>query len=134
MLTQINIYHVDIHRHVPRIEPALAQRLETLTGEDASCCVDDYRAELTAIKEDPAYAPALERYKALSDERRLLALALIDRSGQLCACEVQAALGLNHATISHHMTVLTKAGLVTVERRGRWAYYKLTPIAQEMLP
>lgn len=134
MLTIINIYHVDVHRHVPRIEPALAQRLETLTGEDARCCVDDYKADVATIKARPGYRGVLARYKALADEKRLLTLAIIDKHGEMCACEIQAALGLNHATVSHHMGVLVDADLIQVQRKGRWAYYSLTPEAKEHLP
>lgn len=118
----------------PKVEVALAKRLETLTGEDASCCVPDYREQAAKVKTAPAFATALARAKAMSDERRLLALALLKRRGEMCACEVQAALGLTHATVSHHMATLADAGLVDVERRGKWAYYSVSKDAKEMIP
>jgi len=31
------------------------------------------------------------------------------------------------ATASHHLKLLRDAGLVTSERRGTWAYYRLVP-------
>lgn len=134
MLTKINIYHVDLHRHVPRLEPALAQRLEALRGEDAACCVADYQADVRAIRAGPAFDAALARHKALADEKRLLALALLKRRGDMCACEIQAALSLTHGTVSHHMTTLADAGLVEVDRRGKWAYYALTPEGRRFAP
>lgn len=134
MLMEINIYHVDLHRHVPRIEAALAQRLEELTGEDAACCVADYKALVAEARKAPSFATALARAKAMGDEKRLLALALLKRRGEMCACEVQAALDLSHGTVSHHMATLEAAGLVAVERRGRWAYYSLTKDAREVTP
>lgn len=118
----------------PKLEPALARRLETLTGEEAACCVDDLRGEARAVGALPAFAAALARAKALSDERRLLALALLKRRGEMCACEVQAALGLTHATVSHHMCALVEAGLVSCERRGKWVYYELLPEARDLVP
>jgi ArsR family transcriptional regulator len=35
--------------------------------------------------------------------------------------------------ISHHLKLLRDAGLVTSERRGTWAYYRLVPEAIEEL-
>ena len=105
---------------------ALAERLETLTGEDASCCVADYKAEVRALQRDAAFRADLARAKALGDERRFTLLALLEKRGSMCACEIQAALDLTHATVSHHMRILCDAGLVTCERRGKWAYYRST--------
>lgn len=118
----------------PKVAPALALRLERLTGEEASCCVPDYREDAAQIRDSPAFARTLLRAKALSDEKRLLALSLIKRRGAMCACELQAALDLTHATISHHMRALAEAGLVTIEKRGKWAYYDLTRDAKERTP
>ena len=135
MSTEIYMKHVDIHQHVPpKVEPALAQRLERLTGEEASCCVPDYRQQAAEVRASPAFAAALARAKAMSDEKRLLALALLKRRGEMCACEVQAALGVTHATVSHHMAALQDAGLIAIERRGKWAYYDLTREAKEWVP
>lgn len=127
MSIQIYISHVDLHRHVPRLSPALAQRLEALTGEEASCCVADFKSEIAQMRLKPGFADALKRAKALGDEKRFLALALLKRRESMCACEVQAALGLTHATVSHHMGVLLDAGLVASEKRGKWVHYTLTP-------
>ena len=117
-----------------KVEPALAKRLETLTGEDAACCVDDLHEEAAAVREAPGFADALLRAKAMSDEKRLLVLALLKRRGALCGCELQAALDLTHATVSHHMASLLSAGLVTCERRGKWCYYDLAPSARSHVP
>lgn len=114
-------------RNQARTEPidALAKRLETLTGEDGGCCVDDLQAVAAKLRGSKPFAAALARAKALGDERRLLALSLLKRRGELCACEIQAALGLTHATVSHHMSILTEAGLVEAERKGKWMHYRL---------
>ena len=127
MLTSINM--------MPRrVEAALARRLEALTGEEAACCVQDVRAELREAQASPTWAAALARAKAMGDEKRLAALALLKRRPGLCACELQAALGLTHATVSHHMAVLLDAGLVTCERRGKWAHYDLDPSIAALVP
>lgn len=119
---------------MPKLEAALAKRIEALTGNDPACCVADYKAEAQDARAEPSFRLALARAKAMSDESRLTALALLKRRGEMCACEIQAALDLTHGTVSHHMQILEEAGLVHVERRGRWAYYSLTKDAREVTP
>lgn len=117
----------------PRTDSALEKRLEQLTGTDGACCVDELRAEADALR-DNDLAAALRRIKAMADENRLLALRLLKRRGETCGCELQAALGLTHATVSHHMTTLADAGLVVGERRGKWVYYALAKSAATHVP
>lgn len=42
-------------------------------------------------------------------------------------------LNLSQPTVSHHMKVLTDAGLVTREQRGKWAYYRVDVDALEQI-
>lgn len=117
-----------------KVEPALAKRLESLTGIEASCCVDELRGIAESVAAAPRFQQALARVKALSDERRLLALAILKRRKEACGCEIQAALDLTHATVSHHMSILADAGLVTSEKRGKWTYYAVHPDALALIP
>jgi DNA-binding transcriptional ArsR family regulator len=109
-----------------RTDPQLGSRLERLTGEEASCCVSGYRSLTDRIRKDPDFRARLLRAQVLADESRYLTLELLRREKELCACEIQAALGVTHATVSHHMRALLEAGLVSAERRGKWVYYRLT--------
>ena len=73
--------------------------------------------------------------KALGDPTRLKILDLLRTKGRsccdligrdergLCACDVESAVGLSQASVSHHMGLLRRAGLVKAEKRGRWMYY-----------
>jgi len=75
-------------------------------------------------------------FKALGDPTRLKILDLLRASGRtccdlvardergLCACDVEEAIGLSQAAISHHMGILVRAGLVLAEKRGRWMFYR----------
>jgi len=45
--------------------------------------------------------------------------------GRVCACDIVAALGLSQPTISHHMAILTQAGLVTGRKAGKWMHYSI---------
>lgn len=117
-----------------KVEPELARRLEVLTGEDGACCAIDLRSLADDVASAPRFQRRLAMVKALADDRRLLALALIRRRGAMCGCELQAALDLTHATVSHHMGVLVDAELVEPERRGKWVYYRLAPGAEAFVP
>lgn len=79
-------------------------------------------------------APAPELvFKALADPARLRILDFLRRpdadccsvAERVCACDLEAQLGLAQATVSHHMKVLQTAGLVIGEKRGRWMHYRL---------
>ena len=113
---------------------ALANRLERLTGEDAECCVPEYQGLAKEVAGSAKFPQALKRAQALADENRLLAVALLKRRKELCACEIQAATGLTHATVSHHMAILVDAGLVESRRQGKWMYYRLSERSEVSVP
>lgn len=72
--------------------------------------------------------------KALADPKRLEIIALVARSDEpLCACEIETHFELSQSTISHHLGLLKKAGLLVSERRGTWAFFSLTPRAGRSL-
>jgi ArsR family transcriptional regulator, arsenate/arsenite/antimonite-responsive transcriptional repressor len=115
-------------------DPALVQRLERLCGEDPSACVPGYLDFAHEVLSSVDYSRSLKQMKALADENRLLAVALIKRRKELCACEIQAATGLTHATVSHHMSVLVDAGLVSARREGKWMFYRLKGTTEVSIP
>ncbi|MGY5058428.1 ArsR/SmtB family transcription factor [Streptomyces sp. 900105755] len=65
--------------------------------------------------------------KAIADPTRLQLFRLIERapSGEACVCDLTECLGLRQPTISHHLKVMTDAGLLNRERRGTWAWYSV---------
>jgi len=77
-----------------------------------------------------------EVFKALSDPTRVRILAMLKARGRsccgliarsepgLCACDIEKAVGLSQAAVSHHMGLLRRSGLVEAEKRGRWMYYR----------
>jgi ArsR family transcriptional regulator len=73
-------------------------------------------------------------FKALSDQTRLDIFRLVAaQTAPICACDVGIGFEVSQPTISHHMKVLRDAGLVTVSRRGVWAYYAADPRGLELL-
>lgn len=61
--------------------------------------------------------------KAVAEPARLQLLALIRSAGERCACDLNEPVGLSQPTVSHHLKVLTDAGLITREQRGQWAWF-----------
>jgi DNA-binding transcriptional ArsR family regulator len=48
----------------------------------------------------------------------------IDKRVGLCASDIERRIRLSQPTISHHMAVLTKAGLVEAKKIGLWRWYR----------
>ena len=42
----------------------------------------------------------------------------------LCGGEIEESVKLSQPTVSHHMRVLEKAGLVEVRKQGHWRWYR----------
>ncbi|MDQ2678740.1 MAG: metalloregulator ArsR/SmtB family transcription factor [Actinomycetota bacterium] len=70
-----------------------------------------------------------EGFKALADPARLRLLSLVANAegGEACACDLIEPLERSQPTVSHHLSILVAAGLLTREKRGRWAWYRLVP-------
>ncbi len=67
-------------------------------------------------------------FKALGDTTRLGIFRLIAaQDAEICVCDITGRFDVSQPTISHHLRVLRDAGLVTVTRRGVWAYYLVDP-------
>jgi ArsR family transcriptional regulator len=76
----------------------------------------------------PAKADELAAvFRALGDPGRLRLLSFLasQPAGEACVCNLTAPLGLSQPTVSHHLKVLSEAGLLERERRGNWMYYRL---------
>ena len=67
--------------------------------------------------------------KAVADPVRLQLLSMIRTADarEACVCDLTDAVQLSQPTVSHHLKVLTDAGLLTRERRGSWAWFALVP-------
>ncbi len=65
-----------------------------------------------------------ETFKALSDPTRRAILDLL-KEGAKTAGEIGGHFDMTGATVSHHLSVLKEAGLISDERRGKYIYYEL---------
>lgn len=79
----------------------------------------------------PTEAAAL--FSALADPLRIALIRHLDSVGETCACDLGELFGVAQNLLSYHLKILRGAGLVTCERRGRWAHYSVAPGAAARL-
>jgi ArsR family transcriptional regulator len=97
--------------------------IEAQPDTDALCC-----ASLTETPLGEAEAIELSHVlDALADPIRLRLLSLVAAQGQVCSCDLEAPLKKSQPTISHHTRVLSEAGLLVGEKRGRWTWWSVNP-------
>lgn len=103
----------------------------TLEGMAIPCCTP-----LTedALSDDDATQLATT-FKAIGDPVRLRLLSIIATAptGELCACDLPELFGRSQSTMSHHLRLLTNAGLLEREQRGKWAWFRVVPGQLDML-
>lgn len=68
-------------------------------------------------------------FKAIADPVRLRLLSLVATAptGELCACDLPELFDRSQPTMSHHLSLLVKAGLLEREQRGKWAWFRVVP-------
>ncbi len=90
--------------------------------------LDDCCPPLLGTDLDPEHAAHLAAaLKVVADPARLRLLNIIGSAGEVCVCDLAEPLGLSQPTVSHHLKVLTEAGFLTREKRGRWVYHRIVP-------
>lgn len=68
--------------------------------------------------------PAPSFFRALGDETRWRIVRLVaDRA--LCVCELADILGMPQSSVSSHVQIIRKAGLLESERCGKWTYFRI---------
>jgi ArsR family transcriptional regulator len=95
-----------------------------VTTVDA-CCTPLLAAPL----DDAEAAEQASAFKALADPVRLKLLSLIAAApdGTACSCDLEAPVGKTQSTVSHHLSLLADAGLITKEKVGRWVNCTVVP-------
>lgn len=93
------------------------------TGE--ACCPSVLGAPLSETES----GDLARTFAALADPVRLRLLSLLASApaGEVCACELVVPIGRSQPTVSHHLKVLTEAGLIVGDKRGRWVWYAVVP-------
>lgn len=104
----------------------MAINMSSPNPPDEVCC--DGAATWMPVEDAGALA---SRLASVADPTRLQILSIIAHSpaGEVCACDFVEPLGKSQPTISHHLKVLSAAGFVEGERRGRWIWYRVAASA-----
>jgi len=61
--------------------------------------------------------------RALADSRRFAILEAISRAGEISCGQLAALFPVGQSTVSHHVGILERAGLVRVRRQGQHAFF-----------
>lgn len=98
--------------------------LLALTPVDVARCAPE---GLSAPIGRPEAEQLASLLKAIADPTRIQLISYINASAnaESCACNLTEPLGLTQPTISHHLKVLTDAGLIEREKRGTWVWYSV---------
>lgn len=70
--------------------------------------------------------------KALADATRWRILHLV-REEALCVCELADILGMPQSSVSSHVQVIRKAGLLESEKCEKWTYFRLRPPFRKLI-
>ena len=62
--------------------------------------------------------------KALADEGRIKIILMLGKK-DLCVCHITEGLALAPSTVSKHISILERAGLIETRKVGRWVHCRL---------
>ncbi|WP_253738994.1 ArsR/SmtB family transcription factor [Halohasta salina] len=111
-----------------------------LTDERGSCTNDALQERLEELEEldaavgGPDLESDVDLLSAMANETRYKIVRIIHTAGEeLCVCEFAPLLDVSDSAISHALSQLTDAGLLTRRKDGKWRKYNTTNRATAML-
>lgn len=96
--------------------------VNAMTNVNGTCC------SVLAAPLEAGQAGEISRgFNALGDPVRLQVLSMLAAApaGEICVCDFVGPIGKSQGTVSHHLKILSEAGLVHGDRRGKWVWYSL---------
>jgi DNA-binding transcriptional ArsR family regulator len=115
-------------------------RLRRLIADEVGeCCDADVAARLDELEALAASTPAdvdadLDALSTLGDGTRHRIVRLLSAAdGELCVCEFSPLLDVSESAVSHALSDLTDAGLLTRRKEGTWRYYRTTERADRLV-
>ena len=116
------------------------ERLERLiTEEIGECCEADIEERLDSLQSYQSEIPSnldadLTALKTLGNDTRYSIARLLNAADrELCVCEINPVVDVSDSAISHALSDLYDAGLVTRRKDGTWRYYETTDRAEALL-
>ncbi len=74
---------------------------------------------------EQSYSDNARVFKAFCDENRLRIIEMLS-DGEKCACMLLENLNIGQSTLSHHMKILCKSGVVESHIEGKWTHYSIS--------
>lgn len=115
-------------------------RLRRLIADELGDCRDsDVEQRVDALEELSAeipenYSADIDAFKTLGNDTRYRLVRFLDAAdGELCVCELTPLLDVSESAISHALSDLADAGLVTRRKEGTWRYYDSTDRAERLV-
>jgi len=115
-----------------RLRRLLDDRLGECCAADVEARIDDLQTLEQGLPDDTG--ADLTALGTLSDDTRYrIARYLSAAEGELCVCEISPLVAVSDSAVSHALSDLTEAGLVTRRKEGQWRYYDTTDRADGLL-
>jgi len=90
--------------------------------------------DLDAVFDDDVVATDVQALSALGNETRYrLVRLLVEADSELCVCEITPLVDVSDSAVSHALSTLSDAGLVTKRKDGRWRKYRATARSSALL-
>lgn len=114
-----------------------SDRLRRLLADElGECCDGDVERRLDELHglADDALADDTQSVFAVlgNDTRYRLARVLAESDGERCVCELEPLVDVSDSAVSHALSDLVDAGLVTRRKDGNWRYYDATALADDL--
>ncbi len=118
-----------------------SERLQRyLTDEQGSCTSDALQERLEELEEletavgGPDLEADVDLLSAVANETRYKIVRILHTANEeLCVCEFAPLLDVSDSAISHALSQLTDAGLLTRRKDGKWRKYSTTNRATSVL-
>ena len=117
-----------------------ATRLRNLiAGEVGECCDADVRDRLGKLEALEAEIPTdhgsdLAALKTLGNETRYrIVRLLVAADEELCVCEISPLVDVSDSAVSHALSDLSDAGLLSRRKEGQWRYYRATDRTERLV-
>lgn len=119
-------------QNTTRLRRLLADEVEGCCESDVSARIEEIEALNDAIPVDADHD--VTALQTLGDDTRYRIVRLLTGSDrELCVCEFSPVLDISESAISHALSDLTDAGLVTRRKEGKWRYYRPTERAERLV-
>jgi Predicted transcriptional regulators len=98
------------------------------TDEEIKQFIARSKEKLTFLRNNESLEKKAELFKSLGDATRLKIVGMLLIS-DLCMCEIVSGLQLPQSTISHHLKILERGGVIHSRKDGKFTVYTLsTPL------